>query len=771
MQIKGTVKKVFFEKDAFLIGKIEVDDTSSLSYKITSKMKDGEITFSGNHVLGTGKIEGLRLSLDGDWVCHKKYGWQLNCHLIELDVTGDMYMFLVNFISGVGDKLAKHMVNHFSNDRLIEMFQSDHKALREVRGVGPVLLKRIVKSWERFSSVRELSAYLAPAGCSSSLIYKVYKHFEEEDDFLKKIKANPYRLTEVRGIGFKKCDELALNAGIDPLSPLRVMAAIVYTLDFIASMGGHTMAQKKEIIDFLVNDLSIKIKDSLWDENFQSLTAQKILVDLGNGHYALKKYHNAEVFIRSFVERRKKQAFPPSVPLSHLDSFISSLENKNGFKYNKEQRQAIIMANTQSLSIVSGIAGAGKTTCSSGILEVLSQTIDSDRFFVTALSGIAADRIRKATGYSGGTIQSLLVKYKNDQFLDHDVLIIDEASMVPSYQLYLLLEKVKPSCRVLLVGDPCQIDPVGPGSPFSDILKYSTISKTILTEPNRQSRKSGIIQVASSIRKGEMPDLSNCGDDFCFIKKFIPNLFALKKTLSDEQMAEKRNELYQGIRDCVSRYFLKIKQYKTKQIESGNFDDYLFGDQVISPLKKKALGSEDFNKVIQNALNENEDFASCSMGGVRLYDKVLHNTNIDMPYMGLEEFKQEKMDYNPNKKTRVFNGFIGAVLDYDDGEKLCWIYFPLDNKVVIYSYNDLASFIELGYALTVHKSQGSEYRNVIIPMSTHFYRMLNTRLLYTAVTRAKKRCTIVGDSYAIKIACGNVDNSQRRTLLSRLLKG
>lgn len=278
--------------------------------------------------------------------------------------------------------------------------------------------------------------------------------------------------------------------------------------------------------------------------------------------------------------------------------------------------------------------------------------------------------------------------------------------------------------------------------------------------------------MANDIREGIFPKrLYDQADDFIMIQRFIKDYPRLRRTLSEAELSEVKDDLYEKIKLDVGNYFSQRKNEIFESLEKGNYEKFLFEYQLITPQRINKLGSIAFNQCIQKAVNPIKGTAlAADRNFLAVNDKVVHTMNFDMPYMDLQEYKDDPYVFTYERKTRVFNGFIGVVLKIDTEGELIWVYYPLDNKVIIYQFNDAKSFLELGYALTVHKSQGSEYQNIIIPMNLIFFKMLNTRLLYTAVTRAKKHCTILGDSYALKVAVENIDSSNRSTLLQLLLR-
>lgn len=769
MLIKGKVKKVFFSNDTFIAGAFIPDSDKDFKPVVVSSSKNGQYKFSGQHMLGDGDHTNSSVKLYGEWVNDKKYGWGLNCSSIELDVKDDLHYFLVSYIHGIGEAKAKKLLNDFGSDRLIDMIENRPHELTMLKGIGEKLKKKIVTSWNKFKSIKRLGELLLPAGCTPGMVQKIYRHFDSDESLVDDIRENPYMLMVVPGISFKFADSIGLHLGFSEDSPVRIKAAVMHTIECASLYNGDTLHSINELFDVFHKDMGILVSMDTWLGYIDQLVDEKIVVR-GNGNYVcLESHYAAESYIHKFLVKRLNMKCAPALDSRELKHLIAKLENQQGFHYNAEQRSAIEAANVSMIQIISGSAGTGKTTVSKGVLEVLTKNCSRNEVFVTALSGIATDRIRRATGFNGGTIQSLLVQ--GSAAFDFKVIAIDESSMIHSEPMAQLLKRIPDDCRVVLIGDHCQIYPVGPGSVFSDVINSRSFPVANLTEPNRQSAQSQIISVANDIRKGVYPtDLNVPQGDFKFIEHFIPNYRNLRNKLTEEDLFKKRSELYDQIRESISEIYQNWKSKLDEYYVSGDLYSYIYSLQLITPIKKGPLGVVALNDMAQKILNFRTETIKCNTGELGLRDKVVHLKNKDMPSMSIDEYRYNKNGYDANSKERIFNGFIGIVMEIDFEEELVWVCYPTDERVVIYEFEQVQDLLQLAYSLTIHKSQGSEYDTVICPICNSFYRMLNNTLMYTAVTRSKEMAYLIGDPYSLQLAVKNKDSSKRRTVLQRLLK-
>ena len=354
--------------------------------------------------------------------------------------------------------------------------------------------------------------------------------------------------------------------------------------------------------------------------------------------------------------------------------------------------------------------------------------------------------------------------------LTNTVLLVDEASMVNSELFYRLLLCLKKDCVIILVGDPAQLPPIGAGDPFHNIIKMQLAPVIELVRIYRQRTDQVIALFANNIREGSVPpDFKNKYSDFKFIDVSIKDYFAIKNKIDSAQKKELRDEnsrqILSNLLNAAGNYLPGLKLlFKQRDMQS-----FITSFQVITPIKSGILGTVNLNIRLQELINPVEDNAVLNLGRVmfHLFDKVVHVSNMDMDCYDPVEFKKYGMQNKPVKQ-RIFNGMIGILFKIDRVEELIWIFYPGDKIVAEYTFDEARDLLKLAYALTIHKTQGSEYQNVIIPMSYSHFIMLNNKLLYTAITRAKKHCCIIGEYYAFTAACKRKDAIVRDTVMKLL---
>jgi len=412
-----------------------------------------------------------------------------------------------------------------------------------------------------------------------------------------------------------------------------------------------------------------------------------------------------------------------------------------------------------------GYAGTGKSTTSKTILEILNTRYDAKEIMTCALSGIASQRISDTTGFESATIQSLLVKHEGSDMFPYSVVLIDEASMINSSLFARLMSKISKKAIVIIVGDDAQLPPIGAGNVLSDVLTLALAPIVKLTKIYRQSEEQAIALIANQIRQGEVPEYRAKYDDFEFIDLSIANYYALKQQLSQEELKELREQNSQNIiAEMLHRVVESIEKARYR-LNNKQIKEYLNYFQVITPMKGGSLGTTNLNKVLQEYFNPNPK--KCIKKGdqeFRLMDKVVHTKNENMTAWSADGFKMGE----DASERRIFNGMSGLLFKIDSQEEQAFVFYPNEDVVVQYEYDELRSHLMLSYALTVHKVQGMEYDIVVIPMSfTHFI-MHNTKLIYTAITRAKHKCILIGEGAAFESACRRVEVTRRDTVLLEL---
>jgi len=418
-----------------------------------------------------------------------------------------------------------------------------------------------------------------------------------------------------------------------------------------------------------------------------------------------------------------------------------------------------------SFFILCGYAGTGKSTISKLILDFYARFIDKNKIITTAFTGMASKRIKDASGYEGRTIHSLLEfdgktkKFKRNESnkLHQKVILIDEASMINLSLMYYLLKAIDDNAIVIMVGDDAQLPPIGEGNVFADLLSRDDIPKTKLTKIFRQSSDSVITYYADFIRKGQIPPIEpyhHYKDMYAVIKN--PNI---KKDMDDRLKEEIRDKFYASIRDTMLE---DIKRLKLNM----EYKQAIMDIQVITPQKKGILGTDALNEILQDILNSDTEAVQIRGFKLKLYDKVIHLKNENMEVIIDEDVDYRKLAKINKTEMRIFNGSVGMVVYIDEDEEIFVVDYGFCKT--IYSFDHYKDIIDLGYALTVHKTQGSQFKYVFLPIFNNSYIMLNNKLLYTAITRTKEKLFLYTQTFALKRASTNIDQSKRQTFLSNI---
>ncbi|WP_321777451.1 ATP-dependent DNA helicase [Sulfurimonas sp.] len=412
-----------------------------------------------------------------------------------------------------------------------------------------------------------------------------------------------------------------------------------------------------------------------------------------------------------------------------------------------------------------GYAGTGKSTTSKTILELLNTKYEEKEIMTCALSGIASQRIADTTGYESATIQSLLVKYEGRDYFPFGVVLIDEASMINSPLFARLMAKIHRDAIVIIVGDDAQLPPIGAGNVLSDVLSLELAPIVKLTKIYRQSEDQAITLIANDIRKGIVPEYRNTYEDFEFIDISIQNYYTLRNELSQTQLQELReNNSLQILTEIMHKVVESIDKARYR-LNNKQIKEYLNYFQVITPMKGGTLGTNNLNKVLQEYFNPNPK-KCLKKGGVefRLMDKVVHTKNENMTSWSGDAFKTGE----DSNQRRIFNGMSGLLFKIEEDDEQVFVFYPNEDVVVVYEYEEMKSHLMLSYALTIHKVQGMEYDIVVIPMTFSHFIMHNTKLIYTAITRAKHKCILIGESGAFESGCKKFEATRRDTVLLEL---
>lgn len=742
INLSGVLKKILFHNDenSYYIGILENNQ------KICGQYFDTDLR----------KLEGEEIILKGSWQTHKKYGIQFAFTTIQIKQS-EANFFLTKIVKGISKKLASQINLKYSQDELYEILDNEPSKLLNFKGISDKKLLQIVTSWNKFKHLRELSDFLGEYNVTKNLINKIYTELSYIDDLIPKIKQNPYILANIKGIGFKKADDIASAIGIDKKSNYRIQAALNYTLKEYCDSNGNSSISKEKLFTLLDDKLNFIDEHTIYENAIIGLVGDKTLHQTTKDRYSPSNIFNAEKNILEFFEKHKNQHTHNSI-IQDFDSYIKKRESILGFRLSKEQKKAVSIINDgfKTLLLI-GYAGTGKSTSSKAILQLLEEVISFNDIHCIALSGIAAQRINETTGYNASTIQSLLISAKQKDYFDYKVILLDEASMVNSITFNQIISKISDECIFIIVGDDGQLPAIGAGDILSDAIKFDLSPIVKLTKIYRQNEKKAIALIANKIRQGNIPTIKNSYDDFKFIDI----------TIQDDEYSKNKDDnnydILNNILDTTSKYVDDIHQLrKDKKISS-----YLTYFQVITPMKNGILGVENININLQRLINNNTNKSfQGKLYNYKIADKIIHIKNENMKTLSMDEYKSGSTDY---KEKRIFNGMLGMIIKIDFDNHKCIILYPNDDTVVFYDLNIIESYISLAYCLTIHKTQGMEYDTTIIPMTSSHYIMHNTKLLYTAITRAKNMCYVIGEKKAFHIASTKIDVTRRQTVISDLL--
>ncbi len=654
--------------------------------------------------------EGDELELQGDFVFHPKYGRQFKIEQYNIvyptSSEGIIKYLASGLIKGIGEKTAKKIYDKFG-EKTLEILENDFHRLLEIKGISPSKFESIQKSWEEQADVRKTMIALQSHGISSNYALKIYKTYGKEAE--KIINEDPYRLSyEVWGIGFKTADSIARNLGFGEQHPKRMEAAVIFILNEALS-DGHVYLTDSELYqktyEMLNYDLS---NDSIIINNLEK---QRRIVVSDDRYYIAQLY-----FAERKIERILTDLAGEEKALSKLDAKYIEMVKSN---FSDEQILAINHSIKNNLLVLTGGPGTGKTTTLRGIIELYVKK--EKKIMLAAPTGRAAKRMTEIIGLEAKTIHRLLefnpmdlsFGFNEENKLETDLLIIDEVSMIDTYLMYHLACAIDNDTTVIFVGDVDQLPSIGAGNILNDIISSNRIPCVKLSKVFRQAETSKIITAAHSINKGKVPDIYDQGTDFVFINEIDPT-----------KMVEKIKQLA-----CE----VLPKRYKFTLNED---------IQILSPMYRGEIGVNYINSLLQEVYNNNDIAFSIGDKKYKINDKVMQLRN--------------------NYEKNVFNGDIGYIHSFDNNEKIIRISF--EGRPVEYAIAEMDE-ITLAYAVTVHKSQGSEYPCVIIPISVSHYIMLQRNLVYTAITRASKLLIMIGEPRALTIAVNNNKIQKRNSSL------
>lgn len=649
---------------------------------------------------------GETLILQGQWEVNKRFGEQFRFRHAETrgpsTVAGIEKYLSSSLVKGIGPEMARRITSVFG-EKTLDVIEHTPDKLLDVPGIGPTRVKKIAEAFEEHKNIREVMLFLQTHGVSSTYGIKIFKRFGKAAIDL--VTANPYRLaTEIRGVGFKSADRIAGSLGIDMRSPLRAQAGILYVLE-IAQAEGHVYYPRTQLIEKARELLGIDFH-TLGEALDELVRQRQVVIEQERVYPALMAAMENSVAQKLLALIRSPRFLPPI----KADAAIDWVQKRMGMALSPAQRQAVAAALEYKVFVITGGPGTGKTTLLRALIEILEAK--KLRVVTAAPTGRAAKRLSEATGREGKTVHRLL-EYSPAEGgfvrglarpLDAEFVIIDEVSMMDVSLMHHLLCAVHPQSTLLLVGDADQLPSVGPGRVLGDLVESGTIPVVRLQTVFRQARASQIVTNAHLVNEGKMPLAAREQDG-----------------LSDFYLIEKEDP------DDSLRL---IKEMITRRIPE-RFDlNPLTDVQVLSPMHKGTLGTENLNRELRELLNPAGTRIRADR--FRVGDRVMQTRN--------------------NYDKEVFNGDVGRIVSYDAEWDEAAVNF--DGREVTYHISEMDELI-LAYAVTVHKAQGSEYPAVIIPMSTQHFVLLRRNLLYTAMTRGKRLVVLLGSPKALQMAVEN----------------
>ncbi len=730
-ELEGVVEEIIFRND----------DNGYSVISLSLGKKDSQT------IVGTLPFlkQGERVRVYGTYTNHQVFGRQMKVEKYETIIptkAKEIEQYLAGgMIKGIGETTAKAIVETFG-DATLEILANHPERLREVDGIGPKRAAIIAENYAEQQGNRETMMFLQRYSVPNGLALRIIKFYG--NNAITVLRANPYQLTrDIPGVGFKTADRIALSMGIPAEDVNRIRSGIIYTIWEAAGAAGHVYLPRQTLIDAACGILSAP----------QEVVENEVAALTLNGELRMEEHEDdTAVYHRSMLDAEKQVAFGLTQlfragqrsPVAASDELLNRFEDSHGIQFEKGQRTAILLCAKENVVVVTGGPGTGKTTVINCIIDILNGS--GLTVSLAAPTGRAAKRMTEATGQEAKTIHRLLeygtsedetlpMFAKNeDDPIKADAVIVDEMSMVDLQLMRSLLRALKPGTRLILVGDADQLPSVGAGNVLRDIIDSGVIPVAKLTEVFRQAAESHIVTNAHRINNGQMPVIQNKDTDFFFSRK--TNV----------------NEIAASICSLV-----------TTRLPSFYHIDPMRDIQVLAPMKKGESGVYMLNKLLQEQLNPPNHHKKEKITGENRFregDKVMQvRNNYQAEWTkGVGEKEEEG--------TGVFNGDIGIIEAIDESGVI--VYFD-DERRVIYDETMLPD-LELAYAMTIHKSQGSEFSTVVLALLPGPPQMMVRNLLYTAVTRAKERVVMVGSEEVMGMMVRNNKTAQRFTSLSQRLQ-
>ena len=709
VHIKGTIKRLVYhnEENGFVIARVDLQEPEKKETTVVGKMAAISI--------------GETYQFKGKWNLDSRYGWQFNFDdyqiILPTTLEGVRRYLGSGLIKGVGPATANRIVGQFG-EKTLEVIEDYPEKLNEVEGIAQKRIELIKKSWQEQKEIKRVMLFLQSYKITTGYAVKIFKQYGSKA--IEKLKENPYCLVDdIFGIGFKIADRIAQNLGIENDSPSRIRAGIKYCLNENAGQG-HC---------FVYYDAIIKMTAELLGTAEEQVERECVFLDnskeiiIQDNQVWLPQYFYAEKEVSQKIAGLIR--FPQQLTQMNIDLKIEQLEEKYKIKFAREQKKAIKEVLLHRVLILTGGPGTGKTTTTIGLIELFEDL--GLKIVLAAPTGRAAKKLAEATRRTAKTIHRLLAYNPRERGFTKDeknpiradAIILDEVSMIDILLMNHLLKAVTENTFLILIGDIDQLPSVGPGNLLKDMIDSEVIPVIRLTHIFRQREKSLIVVNAHLVNQGKYPILKGKQErDFYFLKEEDP-----------EKAAEKIIHL------CTSRLPRSYHINPLRDI------------QILTPMYKGAVGADQLNQLMRNALNPDGKSLKYGHQQYKINDKVMQIRN--------------------NYDKEVFNGDIGNIKEINLEEQVIKVLFY--SRIIEYDFSELNELV-LAYAITVHKSQGSEYPVVVIPMLTQHFLLLQRNLLYTAITRARKMVIIVGTNKALWIAIKNNKTVKRNTFLRERLK-